>query len=60
MFDFFGENMKKRFFGIKLNTVLTVILCLVAAVAFWLLVKYTESTDPAIAYSAISSFRGFL
>ena len=52
--------MKKRFFGIKLNTVLTVTLCLVAAVAFWLLVKYTESTDLVTALSAVGNFRGFL
>ena len=52
--------MKKKFFGIKLNTVLTVVLCLVAAVAFWLLVKYSESTAPATAFKAISGFRGFL
>lgn len=52
--------MKKRFLGIKLNTVLTVALCLVAAVAFWLLVKYTESTDVVTAFRAVENFRGFL
>ena len=52
--------MKKRFLGLKLNTVLTVIACLVAAVAFWLLVKYTESTDPVAYLDGISNFRGFL
>ena len=49
--------MKKKFFGIKINTVLTVIACLVAAVAFWLLVKYTESLDPATAFNALNSFQ---
>ena len=52
--------MKKKFFGIKFNTVLTVALCLVAAVAFWLLVKYAESTDPLTAFNTVGVFRGFL
>ncbi len=52
--------MKKKFLGIKLNTILTVALCLIAAVAFWLLVKYTEATDPATVFIAVSDFRGFL
>lgn len=56
----FGENMKKKFLGIKLNTILTVTLCLVAAVAFWLLVKYAESTDPSAALSTVGLLRGFL
>ena len=37
--------MKKRIFGNKLGTVLTVILCLLAAVFLWLYVKLTESGD---------------
>lgn len=52
--------MKKKFLGLKLNTILTVIACLAAAVAFWLLVKYTESPDSVAALDAIKNFRGFL
>ena len=52
--------MKNKLFGTKLNTILTVIACLGAAVAFWLIVKYTESTDPVAALKAVGDFRGFL
>ena len=34
--------MKKKIFGIKLGTILSVILCFVLAVLFWLFVKYAE------------------
>lgn len=34
--------MKKRIFGIKITTILSVIFCLIIAVIFWLLVKYSE------------------
>lgn len=52
--------MKKKIFGIKLNTFLTVFACLVAAVAFWLLVKYSESTDLTAAVSLLANLRGLL
>ena len=52
--------MKKKIFGIKLNTILTVIACLAAAVVFWLLVKYTESTEPVAYIKSISDIRGYL
>ena len=34
--------MKKKIFGIKIGTVVSVILCLIAAVLFWLFVGYYE------------------
>ena len=45
--------MNKKFLGIKISTYLTVICCAVAAVLFWLFVKYTETTPPK-AQSAIA------
>ena len=35
--------MNRKFLGIKISTYLTVICCAVAAVLFWLFVKYSES-----------------
>ena len=35
--------MKKKFSGIKLGTVLSVIICLIFAVLFWLFVKYFDA-----------------
>ncbi len=39
--------MKKKLFGSKFKAVLSVLLCLVFAVAFWFMVKYSqlESSD---------------
>ena len=33
--------MKKRFFGIKIGTIFSTLLCLIAAVALWFFVKYS-------------------
>ena len=41
--------MKKRLFGIKVRDVLMAIGCLVAAVLFWIFVKYTGSDEVAAA-----------
>ena len=49
--------MNKKIFGIKISTYLTVICCAVAAVMFWLFVKYAE-THALDAQSAIAFFRG--
>ena len=38
--------MNKKFLGIKLSTYLTVICSAIAAVLFWLFVKYTETNAP--------------
>lgn len=35
--------MKKRIFGIKIGSIFSVFLCLIAAILFWLFVKYMES-----------------
>ncbi len=32
--------MNKRIFGIKISTILTAVVCLVAAVVIWTMVKY--------------------
>lgn len=37
--------MNKKIFGIKISTILSVLLCFVFAVAFWLFVKYSELND---------------
>ncbi len=42
--------MKKKFSGIKLGTVLSVIICLILATLFWLLVKYfSPESEQALA-----------
>ena len=51
--------MNKKFLGIKLGTYLTVICCAIAAVFFWLFVKYSE-LNPPDAQAAVSFTRGFL
>ena len=40
--------MKKKLFGIKIGTYISVIISLVLAVLFWLLVKYSESDASAM------------
>lgn len=37
--------MNKKFLGIKISTYLTVICCAIAAVLFWLFVKYSENPN---------------
>ena len=37
--------MKKKIFGIKIGTILSVLCSLAAAVLFWLVVRYTEATS---------------
>lgn len=37
--------MNKKLFGHRLLTVITLILCLGAAVLFWLFVKYCDAND---------------
>ena len=33
--------MKKKFFGIKIGTIFSTLLCLIAAVVFWFFVEYS-------------------
>lgn len=35
--------MNKKFLGIKISSVLSVLLCFIFAVLFWLFVKYSEA-----------------
>ena len=49
--------MNRKIFGIKISTYLTVICCAVAAVMFWLFVKYAE-LNSLDAQAAIALFRG--
>ena len=39
--------MKKKIFGIKIGTILSVFLCLVVAILFWLIAKYSEQSAAA-------------
>lgn len=41
--DFSESNMNNKFLGIKIGTILTVVLSLCFAVLFWLFVKYSSS-----------------
>ena len=45
--------MKKKIFGVKFGTVLGVLLCVVVAVAFWFMVKYSQ-IDSADVASALA------
>ena len=45
--------MKKKILGIKIGTILMVVTCLMAAIAFWLFAKYTESTMTDTAVSVV-------
>ena len=36
------NNMKKKFFGIKIGTIFSTLLCLIAAIVFWFFVEYTN------------------
>ena len=47
--------MKKKIFGIKIGTILSVILCFFLAVLFWLFVKYSEY-DASVAFAALNAF----
>jgi len=49
--------MKKKIFGIKIGTILSVILCFFLAVLFWLFVKYSEyaATAAYIVTSALGA-----
>lgn len=52
--------MNKKIFGIRIGTVLSVVVSLITAVVFWLFIKYSES-DPDLAHSALASiFRGLI
>ena len=42
-FDFSESTMNRKKFGMKIGTVLTVLISLGCAVLFWLVVKYTQS-----------------
>jgi len=37
--------MNNKIFGIKISTILSVLLCFLFAVAFWLFVKYSEFSE---------------
>ena len=33
--------MKRKFFGIRIGTIFSILLCLIAAVVFWFFVEYS-------------------
>ena len=41
--------MKKKFFGIKIGTVISVVFALIAAILFWLFVGYSDAMQSAVA-----------
>ena len=47
--NFIGVNMNKKSSGIRMGTVVTVVLCLIAAIAVSVLAKYYSSVSSAIA-----------
>ena len=53
-----GVVMKRKIFGIKISTVFTVVLCLVAAVFFWLFAKYSEYVSAYVATAALDYAKG--
>lgn len=52
--------MKKNFFELKIGTVISVVLCLVFAVLFWLFVKYSDAKSANAAATALLSSVGNL
>ena len=52
--------MKRKIFGIKIGTILTVVFCLIAAVIFWLFVKYSGAGASLTASTMLSQLRGFV
>lgn len=46
--------MNKKFFGIKLSTIFTFLICLIVSVVIWMLVKY--QLDAKNAETLFSSF----
>jgi len=46
--------MKKKIFGIKLGTVLTVVISLIAALAWWIVVNYLAKSGDMTALTSIS------
>ena len=50
--------MKKKFLGIKIGTILSVILCFLFAVVFWLFVKYAESAAIRALITSLMHFGG--
>ena len=46
--------MNKKIFGIKISTILTFFVCIIVALAIWMLVKY--KTDIGAVESAIGIF----
>lgn len=52
--------MKKKIFGIKIGTVLTWLFCLIAAVLFWLFVKYSDVSAAQLFKCLRFDFRGLI
>ncbi len=43
--------MNKKFFGIKLSSIIAFVICLVASFVIWMLVKYHLSSETAFDFS---------
>jgi len=52
--------MNKKIFGIRIGTILTALLCLGAAVMFWLFAKYLDDAPTAAVRLCGSLYRGVL
>ncbi len=46
--------MNKKIFGIRLGTLISLIVCLVVAFLIWLYANYTAMTDSALHESVVS------
>lgn len=51
--------MNKKFFGIKLSTILTAFACLIVAFLVWMTVEYVNIDDAKSALSIGAPFRVF-
>ena len=49
--------MNKKILGVKIGTVISVLVCFAAAILFWLVVKYAE-TDPTQTLAAFARTLG--
>ncbi|MBR2343528.1 MAG: hypothetical protein IKA64_04665 [Clostridia bacterium] len=52
--------MKNKSFSLTLSTILTLLLCLVAAIVLWLYVYYSEETSVTALFSRLPLMRTLL
>ena len=49
--------MNKKFLGIKVSSIIAILICLVSSFMIWMLVKYHLSTETAFDFSKFAFMR---